>query len=108
MDLKRPKDAMPYLKQAADMLPNSPEVQDSLGTALLEEGNFSEAERVLTRSLNLQSQASNQCHLAQLYEKMNRPAEAKKHALAAWELVKNDSKSPYYKPISDVKARLGL
>ena len=51
--LRQSRDALPALRRAAELLPNDAETHDNLGSALLDQGLWSEALASLTRVLQL-------------------------------------------------------
>ncbi|MBS0189617.1 MAG: tetratricopeptide repeat protein [Phycisphaerales bacterium] len=80
-DLKQPKDALPYAKQAYQLRPKSPELLDTYGLVLMETGDLAEAQRVFDKASMIAATPSTQVtillHLAELEVRQGKKEEAK-------------------------------
>jgi len=106
VDLKRPREALPHAKQAAALLPNNANVQDTYGVALLETGQARRALEVLQRSVAVGRSEVNSFHLGRAYEKLGRKRDALRQYRQAAELIGADKANPLYGKVQDALRRL--
>lgn len=66
-NLNDPRGAVPYAEKARDLLPNNPEILDTLGLTYFQTDRISEAREVLEASVRLRPMATNTLHLARVY-----------------------------------------
>ena len=104
--LKRPKEALPYAKEAMELRPNDAHVLDTLGLIYLLLEDYKQAEEVLNRSVNIQAIPANCYHLGQTYEKLKRPADALRQYERGLELLKDKPNDPLYKALQEAIRRL--
>lgn len=72
-----PAKAVKLAQRAVDLRPNSPQILDTLGWAQFKSGNSNAAQQTLETSVQLQANAQNTYHLAQVYSKLGADSRAK-------------------------------
>ena len=100
VNLDQAEDALPLAERAVEAMPNNANVLDTLGTVQLELGQLDEAERTLTKSINIQPMAGNQFHLAKVFIGLDRSREAEQLLIAA------QNSNPDQAMADDIKALL--
>ncbi|MCJ7545167.1 MAG: tetratricopeptide repeat protein [Phycisphaerae bacterium] len=103
-DLGLADKGLPYAAQAAQLAPNNPDVADTYGWSLAKTGNYAQAERELTRALQLGSAPAVvtviRYHLGWVCEQMRRPEEAARHYTQGLQIV-SDPNDPARKDLSE-------
>jgi len=64
--LDRASEALPHAQRAAELMPNDASVLDTLGWVHYKLGNYTQAEDLLRRSIDIDETAASQLHLAQV------------------------------------------
>ncbi len=103
-DLDQASKGLPYAAQAAQLAPGNPDILDTYGWALAKSADYVEAERQLTRALQLTSApeaaALVRYHLGWVCEQMRRFEEAGRHYNQGLEAVR-DPDDPLHKDLSE-------
>jgi Flp pilus assembly protein TadD len=105
-DPKRLDEALAFAKQAAEIMPNEPNVLDTYGMVLMMKGQLGEAEKVLNRSLDIQATPASRLNLGAVHEKLGRKSDALRQYQLGWELIKNSPSDPYYRELQEALKRL--
>lgn len=77
------EEAVPYLERARDLKPNDPLIRQSLGTAYLEIGKFTDARRELSEALRRRNNSAVHLGLAVAWAANDMPDLAQRHLAAA-------------------------
>ena len=109
-DLNQADKALPYVTRAARLAPDSGDVLDTLGWTLAKTGSYAEAERKLTRALQLITDPANAAqahyHLGWVYEQTHRPSEAAKHYHQGIETLQGRQDDPVRKDLLEALNRV--
>lgn len=108
-DMDQASKALPYAAKSAQMTPNNPEILDTYGWALAKSGDYVQAEKQLSRALQLSSGpaalALVRYHLGWSCEKAGRPEEAARHYRQGLDLL-GSSSDPLSKDLTEGLARV--
>ena len=85
----QPDEALQYAQRAAELAPEAPAVQNTLGWVLYHKGLYSAALPYLEKAAEKEPSARRKCHLAMAYSKMGDQERALKNLAAAMKLDPN-------------------
>ena len=107
LDLNEIDEGLALAERAYRQGPYNAHALDTYAVILHLKGQLEEAERILRRSVSILPMPANRYHLGKLLEDLKRPQEAIREYKAAWELVKDNPASEFYKKIREALKRLG-
>jgi tetratricopeptide (TPR) repeat protein len=85
----QPDEALQHAQRAAELAPEAPAIQDTLGWVLYHKGLYSAALPYLEKAAEKEPSARRKCHLAMVYSKLGDPERALKDLEAAVKLDPN-------------------
>jgi tetratricopeptide (TPR) repeat protein len=106
-DLNRPDEALPYARRAVSLMPDNPDVLDTLGLTLILKGDLNEAEKALDKSIDIHPSASNLLHRGMILEKRNQKSDAARQYRMAWDFVKQSPQDANHKDVKEALKRVG-
>ncbi len=103
--LGRPGAAVVYAEKASALQPTSANVADTLGWIYFQVGQLDKAQKQLEHSLQLGTTTAALYHLGRVFDKQGQPDKAKTVYKRGYDLVRDNSRDPFYKDLNKATGR---
>ena len=106
-DMKQPAKALAYGKKAYELWSDNAHIADTYGYVLFLNEQYIEAQKILTRSIDIEKMPVNLLHRGKTLEKRNLTDEAYEDYRDGWEKVKRTPDHNNYRELREAYKRLG-